>query len=119
MKNRVLAGDFQGWDIVQSFSLFGSPRFYLTNVFKKEEFSKSTVARYDVIDRNNVSSFGRAFIYGAVGQTLFGPVGMLAGLLGSKGGKQSYVISIELNNGKKALLEVNEKMYKEIIRVLY
>lgn len=119
MQNKVIAGDFEGWSISKSMSLFGAPRFYLTNVWKKEEFSKATVARYDIIDRNNVASFGRAIIYGAAGQTLFGPVGMIAGILGGSRGKETYVISIELNNGKKALLEVDKNMYREIIRVLY
>ena len=119
MKNRVIAGDFQGWNISLSSSLFGTPKFYLTKTFTREEISKATVARYDVVDSNNVASFGRAFVYGAVGQALFGPFGMLAGALGGSKGKQSFVISIELNNGKKALLEVDSKTYKEILRVLY
>lgn len=119
MKNRIIAGDYQGWNIALSSSLFSKPKFYFTKTFTREEVSKATVARYDIVDRNNVSSFGRAFVYGAVGQALFGPVGMLAGILGGNKGRQSFVISIELNNGKKALLEVDERTYKEILRVLY
>jgi hypothetical protein len=117
--NTVIAGDYKGWDIVGSFSLFSAEKFYLTNVLKKQEVSKATVTRYDVINQQNVGSFGRSFIYGAVGQTLFGPLGMVAGLMHGANGKQIFIISLELNNGKNALLQVDAKTYQKLVQVLY
>ncbi len=90
MKNRIIAGDFQGWDIIRGANLFGKPKLFFSNILKREEVSKSTVSRYEIVERKSLGK-----------------------------GKEALIISIELNSGKKALLEVDEKMYKEILAVLY
>ena len=89
MKHKITAGDFKGWDIVESFNLLEKPRLYFTNVLNREELSKNTVERYEIINKNT-------------------------GLL-----KNFYLISIVLKNGKKALIEADEKFWRKLLQLLY
>ena len=48
---------------------------------------------------------------------MLGPVGLLAGL--SAKNKGTYLIEMEFQDGKRSLLEVDDKKYKKIIEVLF
>lgn len=51
---------------------------------------------------------------GAVGGILLGPVGLLAGL--SAKNKDIYQIAIQLKDGKRSLLEVDDKICKALVK---
>ena len=52
---------------------------------------------------------------GLVGGALLGPVGMLAGGITAKS-KGIYQVAVQFKDGKRRLLEVNDKFYKAIIK---
>ncbi|AWO73868.1 hypothetical protein C1N76_04305 [Geobacillus thermoleovorans] len=54
---------------------------------------------------------------GLVGSFLLGPVGLLAGL--SAKTKGVHVVAIKFKDGKKSLLEVNEKIYAALMKNLF
>ncbi|MGN7402027.1 hypothetical protein ACTHO0_19425 [Cytobacillus praedii] len=112
-KNKVIAGDYEGKpvqrviQIVQILNGFG----------KRIELNKNTVQEYEVIDGSNqksvVSAVGRAF----VGGVILGPVGWFAAL--SAKSKGTHVIAIEFKDGKKSLLEVDDKIYSTLMKVMF
>ncbi len=89
MKSKIIAGDFKGWDIVESFNLLHKPRLYFTNILNREEISKDTVSKYEIVNQTS-------------------------GIMKSK-----YIISIVLKSGKKALIEANEKFWNKLLQLLY
>lgn len=54
---------------------------------------------------------------GLVGGALLGPVGLLAGL--SAKNKGTHTLVIEFKDGKKSLIEVNEKIYKLLMQKMF
>ena len=55
---------------------------------------------------------------GLVGGALLGPVGLLAGGLSAKS-KGIYQIAILFKDEKRSLIEVDDKIYKTLIKVLF
>lgn len=109
-KNKVIAGDYQGCIVNQ---VLGNASI-VTGLFKSVLINKDTVKEYEVIDEQSrksaMSAVGRAFVGGAI----LGPVGWLAGL--SAKSKSTHVIAIEFNDGKRSLLEVDDKIYNAIVK---
>lgn len=112
-KNKVIAGDYEGKGVVSSVGKV----LIATGFVKSVELSKETVEEYEVIDaqskKSAVSAVGRGFVGGA----LLGPVGLLAGL--SAKSKGVHVIAVQFKDGKKSLIEVNDKVYKVLMKKLF
>lgn len=112
-KNKVIAGDYEGKSIIQSIGNVAiSVRFLKTKML-----DKTTVKEYEVLDEESrksaTSAVGRAF----VGGVILGPVGWLAGL--SAKSKSTHVIAIEFMDGKKSLIEIDQKIYKAFIQKMF
>ena len=112
---KVLAGDFQTNSAIgASFSFgmfsFPDPEAWLP---KLVHYEMSDVDELDeVSEENKVKVLGAAG-WGTVGALALGPVGLLAGLvLGGRGKK--VVFAVKFNDGKSALVEVNQKVWKKI-----
>lgn len=113
-KNRVIAGDYLG--NVVSVTL-GSP-FLQTGLFKSLLLDKSTVENYELITDEHRKSAKSGIARGLVGGALLGPVGMLAGGLSAKS-KGIYQIAIEFKDGKRSLVEADDKFYKALVRTCF
>ena len=112
-KNKVIAGDYEGGLISSTFGVVSIQTGFLSSV----ELNKKTVEEYEVMDETKkksvVSAVGRAFVGGA----LIGPAGLFAGLTAKS--KGTHVIAIQFKDGKKSLLEVNDKIYSNIIKKVF
>ena len=112
-KNKVVAGDYEGKPITQTFGKIMITAGWMKTV----EISKVTVKEYEVIDQDSrksaTSAVGRAF----VGGVILGPVGWLAGL--SAKNKSSHTLAIEFKDGKKSLVEIDKKLYSLLIKKLF
>lgn len=112
-KNKVISGDYAGKQVM---STFGIPSVS-TGIFSSIDLTKDTVEEYEVLDETSrksaTSAVGRAF----VGGVILGPVGWLAGL--SAKSKGTHVIAVSFKDGKRSLLEVDDKIYKSIITKLF
>lgn len=71
---------------------------------------KTNVKDYEVIDESTKKSGSSAVLRGALGAAVLGPFGLLAGL--SAKNKGVHLIAIEFTDGKRCLIEIDEKLYK-------
>lgn len=112
-KNKVIAGDYEGKMVMSTFGIVSIS----TGFTKSIELTKDNVEEYEVLDEKSrksaASAVGRAF----VGGVILGPVGWLAGL--SAKSKGIHVVAIEFKDGKKSLIEVDDKIYSALIKKLF
>ena len=112
-KNSVIAGDYLG-KMVMSRGV--AP--YISLGFRKELIlNKSSIESYEVIAEDISKSAVSGVARGAVGAALLGPVGMLAGL--SAKNKGAYTIAIKFRDGKNSLIEIDDKIYKDLIKIMF
>lgn len=113
-KNEVVSGDYKGKGV-----LCVNDEVYISlGLFKKSvDITKDTVEHYEVLDEQTSKSGASAIGRAAVGSLLLGPVGLLAGVTAKT--KGAYYIAIQFKDGKKSLIEVNDKIYKIIMTTLF
>lgn len=110
-KNKVIAGDYQG-KVVQT--ILGTPAI-ATGFTSSVEITSQTVEGYELITDDHRKSAASGVGRGLVGGALLGPVGLLAGGLSAKS-KGTYTLAIKFKDGKESLVEVNDKIYKAIVK---
>ena len=114
-KNQVIAGDYNG-KIVKAFN--GEVSIVEPWSYKLiAMINKSTIQSYQLVDENYRKSATSAVGRAAIGGLLLGPVGLLAGL--SAKNKGTHVIVASFKNGKKSLLEIDDRIYKALMTVLF
>ncbi|MOA54896.1 hypothetical protein D3C78_1785910 [compost metagenome] len=86
-------------------------------VFNKIELNKQSIDSYELVDEEHQTSAASAVGRGLVGGALLGPVGLLAGLSAKK--KGTYRIVLNWKDGKRSLVEANDKVYKALMRILF
>ena len=114
-KNKVIEGDYKRCLVVGG-GLNGTPR--ISRVLKSSiKLTRKYVKEYEVMDsdvrKSGASAVGRA----AVGSFFLGPVGLLAGA-GAKN-KGIHLIAVEFNDGKRSLIEVDQNLYKAIMKSMF
>lgn len=114
MKYRVVAGDYENWDVV----CYGSSVYFMSGL-KKVKLDRTTVTKTEVIDDVTKHSFWRSLVAGGVGKAVFGTVGALAGVASTLRGKQSLLIAIDFADGKRSLIETDEKAQRMLMKALF
>ena len=109
-KNAVIAGDYEG----KLLSCTSGRVFISLGFLKNLELDKKTVAAMELITDEHRKSAVSGVARGLVGGALLGPVGMLAGGISAKN-KGIYQIAVDFTDGKRSLLEVDDKIYKALI----
>ncbi|MED4225602.1 hypothetical protein [Neobacillus cucumis] len=112
-KNKVIAGDYLGRSIMKS---LGTVQMS-TGFAKSLMLNKETIESYEVVDESTKKSAVSAVGRGLAGSLILGPVGLLAGL--SAKSKGTHVVAIQFKDGKKSLLEVDDKIYSTLIKLLF
>lgn len=115
-KNQVIAGDYNGNKIyVAGGNQLGIGRAkdygYITIC------AKPRIESYELITEDKVKSGTSAILRGMAGVALIGGVGILAGL--SAKNKGIYTIAIQWKNGKKSLIEIDDKLYKKFVAEMF
>ncbi|WP_042472788.1 hypothetical protein [Bacillus ndiopicus] len=118
-QNKVIAGDYEGKNIMISQKGFFSKQgvFLFTGFTEKFPLNKETLTSYELITEEHRKSAVSGVSRGLVGGVLLGPVGLLAGL--SAKNKGTHTIAVEFKDGKKSLIEVDEKIYKMFIQQMF
>lgn len=119
-KNAVIAGDCTEYTLLKVANNIMLIKYKGTFSFKKEDeiiLNNDTVEQYEVITDEQRKSAASGIARGAIGATLLGPVGVLAGL--SAKNKGVYTIAIKFKDGKNSLIEVDEKIYKQLVKNLF
>lgn len=112
-KNKVIAGDYEGKNL-----MMGRNEVLLyTSFIKSLPLNRSNVEDYEVITEEHRKSAVSGVSRGLVGGFLLGPVGLLAGL--SAKSKGTHTIAIKFIDGKKSLIEINDKLYKVLIKSMF
>jgi hypothetical protein len=106
--NKVIAGDYNGAMVGALLGLANVGGIPIT---------KQTVSDYELITDEHRKSAASGIARGLVGGALLGPVGLLAGL--SAKSKGTYTLAIAWSDGKKSLIEVDDKIYKAILRTMF
>ncbi len=113
-KNQVIAGDYAGRQVLCSGNRIVFDRMLQPPIVVDD----TTVSRYEVIDEEKSKSLASAFGRGLVGNALFGSVGLAAGVVSAKN-SAVVIVSIEFKNGDKSLIEVDQRIYKTLLRILF
>ena len=112
-KNKVIAGDYMGKMISCSFGVTNIIIGFSNSVI----INKYSVESYEVIDESSrksaTSIAGRALV-----GSLFGGIGAIAGALSAKS-KGVHLLAILFKDGKKSLIEVDDKIYKNIMTAMF
>lgn len=116
-KNKVIKGDYVSWDVYKGIN--GEPYLHSMLHSKTEDIilNKSTVASYELITEETKKSGTSAVLRAGAGAFLLGPVGLLAGV--SAKNKGIYLVAIQFNSGKQSLLEIDEKIYKQLVQAMF
>ncbi len=113
-KNKVIAGDYESKIVVGG---IGIPAIGIS-FGKSLVLNKTTVESYEVVTDEHSKSAASGVARGLIGGALLGPVGLLAGGLSAKN-KGVYTIVISFKDGKRSLIEVDDKIYKNIIKNMF
>lgn len=111
--NRVIAGDYKG----QGMMRMGNSVQITLPMFKMVKLNRSTVAEYEVLNETMRTSSSSAMGRAALGSFFLGPAGAAAAL-GAKQ-KGTYWIAIQFKDGKRSLLEVDDKYFRAITVALF
>lgn len=109
-KNQVIAGDYVGKQVKSTLGM----AYLVLGLSKTYNLNKITIENYELITDDHRKSAASGVARGLVGGALLGPVGILAGGLSAKN-KGIYQIAIQFKDGKRSLLEVDDKIYKALI----
>ncbi len=113
-KNRVIAGDYNGKEV---FAMFGDIEILTGKIGESLKLDKSTVENYEIIDENYQKSAASAVGRATVGALLLGPIGLVAGATAKN--KGIHTIAIQFKDGRKSLIEIDDKRYKVLMKKMF
>ena len=108
-KNKVIAGDYLGKAVSGSLGVVSIMETFGKNIF----LDKSTVMSYELVTNDIRKSGTSAVLRGGLGAAVLGPAGLLAGM--SAKNKGIYQVAINFKNGKRSLIQIDEKIYSILV----
>ncbi len=112
MKNKIVAGDFQHWDV-----LCRGNKLYFMHRLTKQEIDKNDIARFETVSDVSENALWKPLLCGGIGSAVFGLPGMMLGAAAGSGSTKSFLVSLEFTDGRKSLLEVDKNIYKALFRI--
>lgn len=112
MANRVVSGAYEGCGI--RVGLLDGPKI-IKSLSSEIHLNKQTIKEYQVVSASEKRS--GSLMRAAVGAAIVGPVGLLAGVTGGK--HAIYQIAVTFKNGAKSLLEVDDDVYRCIVKEMF
>lgn len=116
-KNKVISGEYSSYSIWISGNCLaiGTDNGWTQTMLYR--IAKDTVSDYEVITEDKIKSASSTILRAGAGALVLGPVGLLAGVSGKH--KGVYNVAIKFKNGKKSLIEIDEKLYKKLIEIMF
>lgn len=111
-KNTVIAGDYEGKIVCNNNAGVYIPLNFSGS--KKVKLDKENIETYEVITEETRKSASSGIMRGAVGAAILGPVGLLAGV--SAKNKGLFTVAIKFKDGKNSLIEIDDKVYKVLVK---
>lgn len=112
-KNMVIAGDYKDKGLTNT----RKGLVIATGFTKRIPVTKDTVESYELVDEEQRTKAMSAIGRGMVGSLALGPVGLLAGLSAKK--KGTYLVAIKFKDGKESLIELDDTLYKALVKTLF
>lgn len=112
-KNAVIAGDYEKCAIGAA----APKNIFILKGLKQIKLNHDMVESYEVMNAETSKSATSAVGRGLVGNFLLGPIGIAAAL--SAKNKGTYVVAIQFKDGKKSLIELDDKKYKILMAALF
>ncbi len=113
-ENKVIAGEYNDKPI----TIVNGQVNIVLDFNKYETLDKGFVTNYELLVDEQRKSVASGVARGLVGGLLLGPVGIVAGGISAKN-KGIYQVALEYKDGKKSLIEVDDKIYKLLIKNLF
>lgn len=116
--NKVIAGDYSGKGISIS---FGTAKIH-TVLSGSIPLAKSHVDQYELVTDEHRKSAASGVKRGVVGGLALGLISGPVGLIGAAAGVMSaknkgiYQVAIQFADGKRSLVEVDDEIYKAIVK---
>ena len=111
-KNRVIEGFYKG-DFIRN----KGNDIYIDAGFTKININKKRFTSYELLTEDKVKSGTSAILRGAVGIAILGTPGVLAALTAKD--KSIYLIALEYNDGGHSLIEIDDKLYKLLVKSMF
>lgn len=105
--NRVVAGDYSGYGINCTLGICQIVHGFKTKV----ELNSDTIESFEEVDMTEKRSTGKL-----IAGSMFGRVGTL---LGATAKNRTHTCKIVFKDGKKSLVELDDKAYKAIQRATF
>lgn len=112
-KNKVVAGDFEGKKVEE----YSHQLVIKDSSGIVKPINDATVEAYELITEEVIKSGTSAILRGSIGVAVLGPVGILAGLTAKN--KGTYNVAIQFKDGMKSLIEIDDKLYKLLIKCCF
>lgn len=112
-KNKVIAGDNKGKSIQMTFGQIAIAGGI--SLLKPLFINSETVEAYELVTDEHKKSAASGIARGLVGGALLGGVGMIVGANSAKE-KGIYQVAIQFKDGKKSLIEIDDNIYKQLIK---
>lgn len=111
--NKVVAGDYKGKLVGGSFG----EAFISLTMTNFLYLNKDTVRSLTPLDDDSQISVASAAMRGLVGELLLGPIGLVAAATAKRNG--IHIVGIEFKDGKRSVVEVDDKRYKNMIQACF
>lgn len=111
--NKVVAGDYKGKMVGGSFG----EAFISLTMTKFLYLNKDTVRSLTPLDDDSQISVASAAMRGLVGELVLGPIGLVAAVTAKRNG--IHIVGIEFKDGKRSVVEVDDKRYKNMMQACF
>lgn len=114
-KNKVIAGDYNGYRVKANWRgvKFKPPIFSQNN--NQINIDKNFVRSYELVKSDYRKSAVSTVVRGMIGKYLLGLVGLIGGTASAKN-TGLYTVSLEFFNGKRSLIDIDDKTYRALIK---
>lgn len=114
-KNKVISGIYKDFSISLEFG-----RVKISSIWEQKTkiLTKSDVQSIIPVNATQSKSMGSTIARGLVGGLLLGPAGLVGGAILGKN-DETYVLQITFKSGATCLVEVDGKIYREILKIMY
>lgn len=108
-RNKVILGDYEG-KLVGS---FGNSAYIIIKLGQNLDLNRQSVANLVPLDDDSQISIPSAATRGLIGELLLGPIGLVAAATAKRHG--IHIVGIEFKDGKRSVLEIDDKIYKALV----
>ena len=116
MKNTVIKGDYKNWYLSIHKEM---DKLILEGINDNIEISNNTIIDYDIKYTEFKRDIIDIVIRIIIGVLLIGPIGILAGFTANKSFISYRLISIEIKNGNKSLVKIDNRTFKYLVEKVY